>query len=270
MSNARLQHQLVRLAIAAVMSAACGAMGCSGAQTERAPTYTEAAEEAYALAERAFQRKDYEGARLRFMRVAQEYPYSQYAALSEFRVADTYFVEKSYLRAIDGYRRFARSRPSHERVPEAQFRIAESYFEQMPGSSILLPPPHERDLSETENAFRAMTLFVEAYPDTPFVGDAEAMLVEARERLANHELYVAEFYIARDNPQGAAQRAEFLLATYPEAEGVPDALFLYARAMVELADTDEAVVTLERLIADFPESERAAAAQEWLARHGLR
>ena len=39
---------------------------------------------------------------------------------------------------------------------------------------------------------------------------------------------------------------------------------------LELADTDEAVVTLERLIADFPESERAASAQERLTRHGLR
>lgn len=242
---------------------------CGGRQGNDTPTYSEAAQEAYEQAERAFQRKDYEGARMRFQRVSQEFPYSQYAALAEFRIADTYFVEKSYLRAIEAFRRFTRSRPSHERVPEAQFRIAEAYFEQMPGSNFLLPPPHERDLSETENAYRAMRLFLEAYPDTPFAGDAERMLVEARERLANHELYVAEFYIARDNPQGAAQRAEFLVTTYPDALSVPDALFIYGRAMIELGDTAEAVQTLRRLVSDFPETERASDASTWLAQHGF-
>jgi outer membrane protein assembly factor BamD len=243
------------------------ASGCGGRQnTEQ--TYTEAAEAAFALAERAFDRRDYELARARFQEVYQEFPYSMYAALAEYRIADCWFEEKLYPRAVEQYRRFIRIHPSHERVPEANFRIALAYVEQMPRDFFVLPPSYERDLSETESAYRALRLFLNEYGDSPFAAEANGLLVRTRERLAAYELYVAEFYLGLDNPRGAAQRADFLVREYPDSIQVPPALFLYARAMIELGDTPEAITTLQRLIESFgthPLSEQAA---EWLEEHG--
>lgn len=242
-------------------------VGACGGRQAAPTTYSEAAEAAYAQAERAFDRRDYELARARFQGVYQEYPYSQYAALAEFRIADAWFEEKSYVRAIEQYRRFVRIHPSHERVPQANFQIALAYVEQMPRDVFVLPPSYERDLAETESAYRALRLFLSEHPGSPFVGEAERLLIQTRERLAAYELYVAEFYIARDNPRGAAQRASFLATEYPDSVQVPPALFLYARAMLELGDLNEANETLTRLVEQYPNHELAAEARAWMQEH---
>lgn len=258
----RIQPSAAPLALATVALALLVSACASRQQVPQ--TYGEAAEAAFALAERAFDRRDYELARARFQSVYQEYPYSQYAALSEFRIADAWFEEKSYVRAIEQYRRFVRIHPSHERVPEASFRIALAYVEQMPRDVFVLPPSYERDLSETEGAYRSLRLFLAEHGESPFAAEAEALLAQTRERLAAYELYVAEFYVARDNPRGAAQRAHFLVTEYPDSLQVPPALFVYARAMLELGDVDEARVTLTTLVETYPSHELAIDAQTWL------
>ncbi len=242
--------------------------GCGGAQQDvEPPSYTEAAAVAFAAAERVFERKDFETARIRFTGVYNDFPYSQYAALAEFRIGDTYLRERVYARAIESFRRFVRIHPTHDLVPEAQYKIALSYVQQMPGDWFLRPPSFERDLSDTENAHRALQMFLSTYGDTEFADDANEHLRATTERLASYELYVAEFYTRRENPRGAALRCETLIEQYPEAEQVPSALFLHARALIELGDVDAALVSLRRLIDEYPSHPLTEDAQAWLGLH---
>lgn len=240
---------------------------CGGRQQGEVPTYTEAAAIAYADAERAFERRDYELARLRFTEVYNNFPYSQYAAMAEFRIGDAYLRERSYARSIEAFRRFVRIHPTHQLVPEAQYKIALSYVQQMPRDFFLRPPSFERDLSDTENAHRALQLFLSAYSETEFADDARVHLAVTTGRLAAYELYVAEFYTRRDNPRAAALRCETLLHEFPDAEQVPNALFLHARSLIELGDVEQAVVSLRRLVDEFPNHALVPQARTWLGRH---
>jgi outer membrane protein assembly factor BamD len=135
----------------------------------------------------------------------------------------------------------------------------------MPGDWFLRPPSYERDLSNTENAHRALELFVANYGDTEFADDARLHFAETTDRLASYELYTAEFYTRRENPRAAALRAEYLIDNYPNAGQVPEALFLQARALIELGDVDQAAVPLRRLVAEFPEHPLTEQAADWLA-----
>lgn len=238
---------------------------CGGRQQGDEASYTEAAQIAYEEAERAFSRRDYETARLRFASVYNEFPYSQYAALAEFRIGDTHLRERTYVRAIEAFRRFTRIHPTHPLVPEAEYKIALSYVHQMPGDWFLRPPSFERDLSDTENAHRALGLFLANYGDSEFADDARGHLEETTNRLASYELYTAEFYTRRDNPRGAAMRAQYLIDNYPDAEQLPEALFLQARALITLGDVDQATVPLQRLVVEFANHPLAADAAEWLS-----
>lgn len=244
-----------------------GGVACGGSQTDEEVTYTEAAAVAFADAERAFERRDFLTARARFTAVYNDYPYSQYATLSEFRVGDTYLRERAYARSIESFRRFVRIHPSHELVAEAQYKISLSYVQQMPRDWFLRPPSFERDLSDTENAHRALQLFLSQYGDTEFAEPAREHLAATTDRLAAYELYVAEFYSRRDNPRGAALRCETLLTEYPQAEQVPNALFLLARSLITMGDVEAAVVSLRRLLDEHPAHSLAEDAQEWLAIH---
>lgn len=241
---------------------------CGGKQDEEAVTYTEAAAVAYADAERAFDRKDYELARARFTDVYNQFPYSQYASLAEFRIGDAYLRERSYPRAIESFRRFVRIHPTHALVPEAQYKIALSYVQQMPRDWFLRPPSHERDLTETEYAHRALQLFLQEYPESEFADDAREHLARTVDRLASHELYVAEFYTREGSPRAAALRCETLIERYPTAEQVPNALFLLGRSFIDLGDVDAAIEALGRLTSAFPEHPLSGDAVTWLARYG--
>jgi len=269
-------------ATGALCSAACTALlalvvvgtsfvsqGCGHRQQVDVSNYTEAAERAFERAENAFRRKDFELARSLYTEVYQNFPYSQYASISEFRIADCHFYERRYVRAVDAYRRFIRFHPTHERVAEAHFQVAMSFVKQMPGDWFMMPPSYERELREAESAYQTLGLFLENFGHTEFAEEARYERARILDRLASHELYVAEFYFRRDNARAAASRCEYLLNRYPNASQVPQALFLYARAMLQLGDVDQAVSALRRLRTEFADTELGVRAEEYLVMYGF-
>lgn len=241
--------------------------GCAGRQDADDRSYTEAAEEAFALAERAIRRRDYPLARERLREVYQNFPYSRFAALSELRMADTFFLERSWARAVESYRRFVRFYPTHPEVDYASFRIAEAYYRQMPRDPFLMPPSHERSLGTAVDAHQALQTFVAEFPNSAFHDEAAVLLASVRERLARHEMYVAEFYMRRRNAAAVASRTEEVLRRFPETAVVPRALFLSARANLELGSVDVAVDRLETLATEWQETELGQRARGYLERH---
>jgi outer membrane protein assembly factor BamD len=243
--------------------------GCGGGQATGGVEYAEAAEEAYMLAERSFSRNDFEGARSRYSEIYQQYPYSQYAALAEVRVADCYYEERSFELARATYDRFVQLHPTHEEVPRAAYRVAVSYVRQVPGSFVLMPPNHERDLTQARNAYLALGAFLRTYAGSEFEAEAIEERHQVEDILVSHELYVAQWNLRHRNALGAARRAAFVLSEYPAAGRTPDALFVFARAMLEMGDVAQASAALRRLTEEYGDSEAGVAAQAWLTRWGL-
>jgi len=243
--------------------------GCGGVQSGDEQQYTEAAEEAWMLAERQFSRNDYEGARLRYTDLYTQFPYSQYAALSELRVGDCYYGERSYELARSAYDRFVQFHPTHEEVPRAAFQVSMSYVKQVPGSFVLMPPNYERDLTQARNAYLALGSFLRSYPGSDHVEEAAAELQRMQDVLVEHELYAAKWNLRHENPLGAARRAMYVADSYPDATRMPDALFLYSRAMLELGDVDQASAALRRLRDEYGGTEAGEAARDWLLEYGL-
>lgn len=242
--------------------------GCGGAQSASEDP-AEAAEAAWLRAERLYNRGDYELARVRYGEIYQSFPYSQYAPLSELRIADCHFGEGSYARAIEAYQRFGRFHPRHAEVEYAEFRVAEAYMEQLPSEFWVFPPSYEKDLREASNARNTLLTFLQTWPETSRRGPAETMLQRVTDLLADHELYVARFYLGRENPRAAANRASYLLAQFPQATRVPDALFVQARAMLMLDEVDTAVAALRSLRDTHPDTEAGRRAAEYLTEYGL-
>ncbi len=241
-------------------------IGCGGRQSGAELSYTEAAEALYAAAEATFARRDYEGARMRFAQVYQEYPYSQFATLSEMRVADCYFEERSYELARVAYERFVQFHPTHEDVPRAAYQVAMTYVQQLPREFFLMPPGHDRDLTQARNAHSALGSFLRVYADSSYVPEVLDHLRRVTELLTAHEIYVGRWYLRHDNALGAARRGRYVVETYPDAEAVPDALFLFAQAMLELGDVDQAGGALQRLATEYADSEAGLAAADYLQR----
>src|SRR5690606_37219149 len=83
-------------------------------------------------------------------------------------------------------------------------------------------------------SFDDFGLLVHRYPDSPYVADARARMIHLRNRLAQHELTIVDYYMRRGAYVAAAKRAEQIVMQYP---GAPAAL----NALVSLEQSYEAL-----------------------------
>jgi outer membrane protein assembly factor BamD len=206
----------------------------------------------------------------RFNYVRLKFPYSsRWTTLAELRLADLAFEQSRFLQAAELYAQFVKGHPSHEDVPYALLRAGDCFYEQMPGDLFILPDPWQRDLASTRQAEDAYRRFIIRYPDGDLTDKARARLLEVRERLARSELYIAEFYLKRDQPIGALNRLLTMAERYPSTPSLDRGLFLLAHSYILLKDPQAAASALLRLLQDYPTSALSPDAQRWLAQHNL-
>ncbi len=175
----------------------------------REPTPAEAKLQQLVLeAQKHFERGYYELAEKEFQEIRDRYPDSPYALWAELKLADCKFFAGKYLEAAVLYEEFEKLHPTNEAIPYVIYQIGTSYYKMM------LSP--DRDQTYTHKAIEAYERLLRSYPDSPYVYEARKRIAEARERLAQHELYVARFYYRTKRYRAAYYRLLYLLENYPE------------------------------------------------------
>ncbi|NND79538.1 MAG: outer membrane protein assembly factor BamD [Maribacter sp.] len=124
----------------------------------------------YDLAEKYYDAEDYKRANRLFEQIAPKYVGKPQGERVMFFFANSYFKQKDYNMSGYQFERFIKSYPNSEKVPEAAFLGARSYFE--------LSPPHSLDQTDTDKALVKLQNFINAYPDSEFFDEANAMAKE--------------------------------------------------------------------------------------------
>jgi outer membrane protein assembly factor BamD len=196
--------------------------------------------------------------------VRNNFPYSQYASLSELALADMSYERGDYSIAAAQYQDFVKNHPSHAKADYASFRVGVSYYEDKPSDFWLFPPSNEKDQKPVSSALDALQRFVLSYPKSEYVPKARDLINESRERLAQHERYVAEFYWKKGAWRGAASRWMGLADTYGDLQGGSvrsDSLWRASQAYRNLNDPVGERKALTRLVEESPGSDHVRDAQ---------
>jgi len=172
----------------------------------------------YRLAQEAVEDHDFDEAKNLLEQIRDQYPFSRYAVDAELLDADVLFREEKYEEAAAAYRSFEELHPTHPQAPYALYRRGLAYEE--------MTYPADRDQTATHNAVEAFQKLLYADPNSEYAPEARKRLGALRERLAAHELYVAKYYIRRDQIDAALQRLQGLVQEYPEAPQRDEALRL--------------------------------------------
>jgi len=228
-------------------------VGCAHIDATGEPSYATDAEQNFALGAKALEDGRHLDAMKYFEHVRYKFPYSAQAALADLAVADTFFEQEKYLEAIDGYRSFLKLRPNHPKSDYAEFRVAFSFYKDIPSDFFLFPPAIEKDQTAVREALSALKQFLQLYPTSSLATEATRLLAEVRERLAGHEMYVANFYIHRERWHAVVGRLDKLLADFPDSALRGEAALKLANAHLKLGENDKARAVLERLIREHPE-----------------
>ena len=208
---------------------------------------------------------NYREAMRHFYAVASSPRYFRYTALASLRAADALFGQEQYAKAIDAYQGFIKQFAGNPNIPYAEFRIAQSHYFRIPGNWWFLPPAYEKDLSTTRSAYDALRRFLIQHDRHRFAPQAVRMRDFCARRLYDYEIYVADFHEGRGKPRGIVQRLESALKQFPDQATTEENYMRLAHAYVELEDGAGTRSALERYLTAFPEGERRAEVDEWLA-----
>jgi len=173
---------------------------------------------------------------------------------TRFLLAESYLATDQELLAANEFRQLATSRPNSPLADDAQFGVCRSYW--------AVSPDLPRDQEFTEKTIEECTRLLEFFPRSPLVGEARALVAQARQKMAAKQLRIGKFYYDRGIYESAIIYLENILQTYPEADVIPETLLVLHDCYFRVGFRMEADAVRQRLLELFPDSPEAQALPE--------
>lgn len=224
----RTRHFWLLLAMAMLLG------GCNKEDPERADT--QGAEELYALAKHHMDRGAYAQAVQGYKQLQTRYPFGRYAEQAQLEMAYVFYKARQPEKALSTADRFIRTYPSHPNVDYAYYIRGLTNYEQKVGMLERLMPSRVRDRDQTAaiDAFNDFDELCRRFPDSRYAPDARKRMIFLRNNLSLYEIDVAKYYLRRKAYVAAANRARYLLETYPDSPETSGALEVMHIAYTEL------------------------------------
>ena len=203
--------------------------------------------ELYRLARAALDSSDFAGALQRYSQLTLRFPFTDYAVQAQ--VERIYALYRNYQpeEALAAADRFLRDYPRHEHAAYVHYLKGLVNFERDRGIADSLGfDTTRRDTSSLRRSFDDFGVLIQRYPQSPYVADARARMIYLRNRIAEHELTVVQYYMRRGAFVAAAKRAEQIVSQYPGAPATLDALSLLEKSYAAL-DLDTQAADAQRL-----------------------
>jgi outer membrane protein assembly factor BamD len=224
--------------------------GC-GAKKDAIPTGTSQVDKfLYDKGTEALEKKRWYTAREYFQRIVDNYPQSPYRPDAKIGVGDAYLGDgtvEGYTLAIAEFKEFLTFFPTHARADYAQYKLGFAHYKQMRAP--------QRDQTESRAAVQEFETFVERYPNSPLMPEAQARLRESRDRVSEAEYQVGYFYYRARWYPGAIERLRALVKNDPGFTHRDAAYFYLAESLMKVKLEAEALPYYDRLVKEFETSE---------------
>jgi len=184
--------------------------------------------------------------------VTAHYRGTSEAANILFLLADSYYGNKDYETAINYYTSYTKNFPNGERAMECSFMIGYCYYK--------ISPEPKLDQDATHKGIDAFESYLEYYPYSERVQEAEKLRTELQEKVAYKELLNARLYYKLGNYQGNNYQSAIivsrnLLNKYPDTQYREDFSFLVVKSKYTEAQKSVASKKNDRFRDTFEEAE---------------
>jgi outer membrane protein assembly factor BamD len=262
------------LALAAAVLLAGAVCACNSEQPKTALGYTEDAKRAYDAAMLEFNAHNWIEAQTLLREVKRKYSYSKYARQAELRIADADVQQEKFADAIREYKDFVHAhRSDTDDCIYARSKMAEATYAEIP-ESFLMPASEERDQGSVVDSYKELKSFLEEYPDAKQAHRMRELLANVTARLVRHELYVARFYLKKDNYDAAVARIQYALRNYGEVDAAAvtsadsslkaEALVLLGTTYLKMNKWSDARQAFEAVVHGYSQSPLSTEATNYL------
>jgi outer membrane protein assembly factor BamD len=181
---------------------------------------------------------NWSGAVAVYKRLVAQYPYGAYTEQALMETAYAQYKAGANDDAISTIDRFIRTYPTHRNTSYMYYlrglvnSIRDTVFLQRVWSL----DASRRDLATPTQAYNDLSIVAERYPNSRYAADARLRMQALRNLFARHELETALYYLRRGAYVAAADRAKYLLETFPQTEHQNDAVAVLAEAYTRLGN----------------------------------
>jgi outer membrane protein assembly factor BamD len=174
-----------------------------------------------------------------YKRLVAQYPYGPYTEQALVETAYAQFKSGKNDDAISTIDRFIRTYPTHRNTVYMYYLrgLVNSNRDTVFLQKVWTLDASRRDLATPQQAYNDFKIVTERYPNSRYAGDARQRMVALRNLFARHELDIALYYLRRGAWVAAADRAKYMLETYPQTEYQNDAVATLGEAYTQLGNT---------------------------------
>lgn len=144
-----------------------------------------------------------------------------------YKQADANYNDKNYRLAGHQFKTFYLTNPGDSRAEDAAFRSAYSFY--------IDSPEYNRDQKSTYNAIDELQAFINTYPDSQKVEEANNYINELRQKLEKKAFEIAKIYYKTMKYKAAGIAFDNMLDDYPDTYLREEAMMYSLRSKYELA-----------------------------------
>ncbi len=246
----KLSHLVILLSLTLVLG------GCSSSKNiPRSQLKNQTARQLYEQAQTSLGNQNFRAAIAKLEVLDSRYPFGAYADQAQLDLIYAYYKNSDTASAISQADRFIRQHPKHAKVDYAYYMKGLINFSAEVGffQETLSAKLDERDASTARQAFKDFSDLLKRFPKSSYVRDARQRMIYLRNRLANYELHVAQYYMERKAFLAAANRAKYVLEHYPKTTENARALHIMMSAYLNLGLDELAEKSRRSLLFNYPE-----------------
>jgi len=182
----------------------------------------------YAAAVDYYEEKDYYRALQLFQQLINFYQGTEKAEKMQFYYAYCYYHQKDNVLASYYFKRFVNNYPRSVLAEEAMFMNAYCYFLDSPSSSL--------DQTNTYTAIKELQLFINLYPNSVRVEEANKLINQLRAKLQRKDLDIANLYLKMKQYEAAIYSYKNVLDDYPASEFKEEILYSILKSNFNYAE----------------------------------
>lgn len=194
---------------------------------------TQNPEQRYLYAKKFYDEGKYKQAATLFETLPGAFRGTAKAEESLFLLAQSYFMDQDYILAQEGFVNYYRSYPRGEFIEQAHYNAAYGMY--------LSSPDYRLDQSATYKAIAEFQTFLELFPHSSEVEEAQQCMFELQEKLAQKELEAVKLYYNLGNYMGNNYQSCIITArnamqSYPYSKFLEDYQAYILRSTYQLAE----------------------------------
>ncbi len=211
----------------------------------------------YTKAVEYYEEEDYYRAQSLFDELVTIFKGSDKAEDILYYYADCHYQQKDYILGAYYFENFAKTFPYSEKTEKAAYTAAYCYF--------LNSPKYNLDQTDTYKAINAMQLFINKYPTSSFVAEANNIIEKLRAKLEIKSYENAKLYVKLEDYQAASIALKNSIKEFPDSKYREEILYLIVKSNFMLAEMSIEEKQGERyqntvseyysFLDEFPESE---------------